>query len=110
MLKILKWAAFKAVGAWLVYATTVQQSDGAHNVLTVLIWFSFLVSLFLFTDKLKASIAKAGRTVPAWLSTGVSFGFSAVLLWHGFMVLGVLQFVAALFTEAATADALKESN
>lgn len=98
---VLRYLAINAASGIALYYATFENVAGAQNIITVLTWLLFILSLTLVSRKSRveyqARIAEqGGPSVPRWLDVSIDLAFVLVLIWFGFILLGVLWMVHAI--------------
>ncbi len=80
--------------SWAIWAGWVQDVEGARNVVMLMIWFMFAVSLFCWADVMQEHMKDKPRKVPKWMS-GIFWGaWILFLTWHGSWALAVAMVIA----------------
>lgn len=66
-----RWAVLNVITAGLCYLGLFAGERWAYNIFAFTTAFQSIISLGVFSRDLRAEVSKAGRSVPAWLSSGV---------------------------------------
>lgn len=78
------WFVSSSVFGAALYFGLVQDVAGAANVVQFYIWFNFILSLYMLSEKFVAEVRKKGTPqVPVWMNAVYQLCAVALLVWYG---------------------------
>ena len=96
LVRLCPWAAINGGLAWCAWAG-VHGNEGAGRLLAFAAWTLGVIQFIGgMSDEVKASAAKKGRSVPAWLSHGTGTAMICFLVWHGWWWTAIAYLLAEL--------------
>jgi hypothetical protein len=79
-----RWVIINAFFVWLLYASFIQHSTGAQSLLTFIVWFMLVISMFTLNERIATELRK--KKPPQWfLVLDMAFDclVSGALAWYG---------------------------
>ena len=98
-MKTIKWFLLNGLFAAMVWFGLVNGVVGARNIAIFAAWFCFVVSLLMLGSEAQKNVAKSNykQPVPPWLDRIFDSYISAMFIWYGFWLTGLVYFVHMLF-------------
>lgn len=112
IMKTINWIFFRIVFAVAVYYGFFVGIQGAENVAFGIAWFGVVLSLFLFSDKIRDELKEKPRTGPRWLSVPFDVSMILIFIWFGHFITASFYMYRVFIVEAfwvATAREAAES-
>lgn len=82
--------------SWAIWAGWGQDIEGARNVVTLVLWLMFAISLLYWSDEIRKHMQDRPRKVPEWVSGIFWAAWILFLTWHGSWVLAVAMLITWL--------------
>jgi hypothetical protein len=93
---IFKWIVFNGVFLTLIWFGFFEGVEGAKNIALFMVWLTIAITsaALLNDDILKGAASK--RTVPIPLSCATYAIATSILVWHGYIITGVIYFISTI--------------
>lgn len=98
-LRITGWILGKAAIGSLLYLWLAKGVQGAHNIVGLLTWITFLVSPSLLTTRGQSELAKDEWIVPRRVSRCLDWIIMLILAWYGAWVLVTISAITYVILE-----------